>query len=141
MKSKINLLFPFDMGLDLDFFDGGVVSVAKTLQHRRLPNITFFGTAYENADVESRIYKFGTGLISISVPRGNTLQTCAQISSMSSQIEISGTGFTAYCRNLAEDVIDMAHGHISNHFHFFEYNFSFALSFFRVENWVKNYIR
>ncbi|MFH0948476.1 MAG: hypothetical protein V1833_05715 [Elusimicrobiota bacterium] len=103
------LLFPFDMGLDLEFPEEGVVSVAKTLYRRKLSSLTFFDVVYENAEVESRIYRrFGNGLISISFQVEKDLQTCTQISCMSSEIKVNGTEIITYCQKLSEDVIDKA---------------------------------
>ena len=104
------------MGLDLEFPDDNTVAVAKTLYRQKLSSLTFFDVVYENAEVESRIYRrFGSGLISVSFSvdpaptrRGGVdknLKACAQLSCMSLQIKINGTGIIAYCQKLSEDSI------------------------------------
>ena len=99
------LLFPFDMGLDLDFADDELRSVAKTLYRQKLASLTFFDSVYENVEVEARIYKFGSGLISISFPVDKNLKVCTQISCMASQIKINGMEIIDYCQKLSEDTI------------------------------------
>ncbi|MFH1540574.1 MAG: hypothetical protein ABID79_01825 [Elusimicrobiota bacterium] len=108
------LLFPFDMGMDLDFAIDGLSVVAKTLYCQKLSQLTFFDTVYENAEVEVRIYRFGSGLISISFSVysdtnidevDKNLQMCAQLSCMSSHIKINEIEIINYCQKLLEDII------------------------------------
>src|SRR3989339_126274 len=100
------LLYPFDMGLDLDLKKEGTNSFFKVLHHEKAASLTFFDKHYHNIDIETRIYKFGCGLISISFPIDKNLQACTQISSLSSQIKIDGAELVTYCKSLASKTIN-----------------------------------
>ncbi|MDD5686838.1 MAG: hypothetical protein PHE88_03265 [Elusimicrobia bacterium] len=99
------LLFPFDMGLDLDFKKEGTNSFYKTLHSEKISSLNFFDDRYEEIDVESRIYRFGCGLIAISFKIDKNIQACTQIANLSSQIKINDTDITTYCRKIADDII------------------------------------
>ncbi|MEW6556657.1 MAG: hypothetical protein AB1349_04800 [Elusimicrobiota bacterium] len=102
------LLFPFDMGLDLDFYDES--AIFKVLHREKLTTLTFFETQYENANTEVQLYRYGCGLISITfnVYSDETLSTCTQISCLSSQIKINGIEIISYCQKLAQNMIAQA---------------------------------
>ncbi|HAM38537.1 MAG TPA: hypothetical protein DCP53_03975 [Elusimicrobia bacterium] len=99
------LLYPFDMGLDLDLKKDGTNTFFKVLNHEKASSLIFFDKHYYNVEIETRIYRFGCGLISISFQIDKNLQACTQISSLSSQIKIDGTELTEYCKILANRVI------------------------------------
>ncbi|MHB9155399.1 MAG: hypothetical protein ACYC5N_06875 [Endomicrobiales bacterium] len=108
MKSKINILFPFDMGLELDFTGKDAREFFKEIATRRLGVLAVDGKIFSQTEFSTQVYRFGVGMIQISFELDADLAYLAGLSCRIEKIRVGKTGIVSYCQSLVEGLIQKA---------------------------------
>ncbi len=108
MRAKIVLLYPFDMGLELDFTGKDALEFFKEITARKLGVLSFEGTLYPQAEFSTQVYRFGVGLIQISFVIDSDINAMARFAADVEKIRVGKAGITAYCHSLVEGLIQRA---------------------------------
>ena len=66
LHSKIHILFPFDLGLELDFAGKDAKEFFKAISLRKMGVLSFEGKNLLKAEFYTQVYRFGVGIIQIS---------------------------------------------------------------------------
>jgi hypothetical protein len=66
MKTKVYLLFPFDMGLELDFTGKDTREFFKEISTRRIGVLSAEGKTFSETEFSTQVYRFGVGMIQIT---------------------------------------------------------------------------
>ena len=108
MKMQSHFLFPFDMGLELDFAGKGAQQIFKEISSHKTARLYFEGHNYGEADVSTQVYKFGVGLIQITVPLDVEISQAARVSCFAESLHVGDTPVLKYCQGLVHGVIQTA---------------------------------
>ena len=108
MNTQVAILFPFDLGLELDFGSQETQSLVHEVSAHPLPTLTFGWKHFTEAREESHLYRFGVGLIQINFSMDFDLNGCAEISCRGEKISIGGTPILEWSRTRAESLIERA---------------------------------
>jgi len=108
MRSKINLLFPFDMGLELDFTGKDALNFFKEISVRRMGVISFEGKIFTNTEFSTQVYKFGVGMIHISFEMDEDINYLARFSTKIEKIRAGKMSIISYCQSLVDGLIARA---------------------------------
>jgi hypothetical protein len=108
MYSRIHLLFPFDMGLELDFAGSDAKEFFKEISTRSMGVLSVDDTIFSHAEFSTQVYRFGVGLIQISFETEGDLYYLAKLSCMIERIRVGKTGIISYCQSLVEGLIHRA---------------------------------
>ncbi|MBI3291623.1 MAG: hypothetical protein HYZ73_02280 [Elusimicrobia bacterium] len=103
-----HLLFPFDLGLELDFTGKDAREVFKEISARRMGSLSLDGRLFAGATFGTQVYKFGIGLIQISFSFEGDVSQAARLSCFAEQIRVGKTGILSYCQSLVEGLIGRA---------------------------------
>ena len=66
MKTEVVLLFPFDLGMELDFSKKQIKDIAHSVSVQNLAGLALQDQHFAEVRAEFRLYRFGVGLIQIS---------------------------------------------------------------------------
>jgi len=116
MQIRTHLLFPFDLGLELDFSGHGAEEIFKQVSSRKTANVVFEGTTYEEASVVTQIYKFGVGSIEISFDMDADLPEAARLSCFAENVWVGKMPIIKYCQGHVKSVIDQASKYADYHY-------------------------
>jgi hypothetical protein len=105
MRIKAHLLFPFDMGLELDFAGKETQQIFKEISSHAVPHLSFEKQAISSASLAIQVYKFGVGLIQISFDVEGSLADAAQLSCFAEKIHVGRAQIVNYCQSLVDDAI------------------------------------
>jgi hypothetical protein len=108
MRSRIHLLFPFDMGLELDFTGSDARQFFKEISARSMGVLSVEDTVFSHAEFSTQVYRFGVGLIQISFVVEGDLEYLAKLSFMIESIRVGKTNIISYCQSLVEGLIQRA---------------------------------
>src|SRR4051794_19762975 len=108
MKIQTFFLFPFDMGLELDFAGKGAQEIFKEISTHKTARLYFEGHDYGEADVSTQVYKFGVGLVQISFQLDITIDQAARLSCFAESLHVGTTPVVKYCQGLVHGVIKTA---------------------------------
>lgn len=108
MLINVYLLFPFDMGLELDFVGKDTKEIFKEIYSRRMQNLTFEGKIFSNPISTIQFFKFGTGLIQISFVMQGDFAACAHLSCNAEHISAGKTRIVPWCKSLVDNLINKA---------------------------------
>src|SRR4051812_9739354 len=108
MKILTHFLFPFDMGLELDFAGEGAQEIFKEISSHKTARLYFEGHDYGEADVSTQVYKFGVGLIEIAFPLDTDLAQAARLSCFAESMHVGNISVQKYCQGLVHGVIKTA---------------------------------
>lgn len=108
MQIQAHFLFPFDMGLELDFTGKDAQEIFKEIFSRKMTNLFFEGHVYAGAAVATQIYKFGVGLIQISFQLDSDMSQAARLSCFAESLHVGKTPIVKYCQGLVDGVIKQA---------------------------------
>ena len=79
MRMRAHILFPFDLGLELDFTGKDAEEIFKQVSSRKSAEVRFDDEAFLDGAVSTQIYKFGVGTIEISFDLDADLAQAARI--------------------------------------------------------------
>src|SRR5437016_2005122 len=116
MQVRAHLLFPFDLGLELDFSGRDAEEMFKQVSSRRTATVTFEGQTYAEAAVLTQIYKFGVGSIEISFDMDTDLATAARISCFTENVWVGKQPIVKYCQGHVDTVIRQASKYADYHY-------------------------
>jgi len=108
MKFQCHFLFPFDMGLELDFAGRGAQQIFKEISTHKTARLYFEGHVFGEADVSTQVYKFGVGLVHITFPLDLDLSEAARLSCFAESLNVGHTPVVKYCQGLVHGVIETA---------------------------------
>ncbi len=112
MKSRIHILYPFDLGLEVDFKGRDAAEFLKSISQRKintpvmLPESTV--KLYADSEILTSVYKFGVGLIQIKLSIEGELGDLAKQSFLIERVRVGKTPLLSYCRSLTESIISRA---------------------------------
>ena len=108
MRTKVNLLFPFDMGLELDFTGKDTMSFFKEISVRRMGVLSAEGKIYTNTEFSTQVYKFGVGMIQISFEVDEDINYLARLSTRIENVRVGKMSIISYCQSLVDGLIQRA---------------------------------
>ncbi len=112
MKYHIHVLYPFDLGLELDFKGKDAAEFLKSISNRKISAPVSLSSKtpkfFADSEVHAAVYKFGIGLIQITLSIEAELQDLARGSLDIEKIRIGKTALAGYCGALAENIINRA---------------------------------
>ena len=108
MQIRAHVLFPFDLGLELDFTGKDAEEIFKQVSSRKSATLSFEGREYANAQVVTQIYKFGVGTIEISFDFDGDLAQAARFSCYAENMIIGRQPIVKYCQSHVDGVIQKA---------------------------------
>jgi hypothetical protein len=108
MQIRTHVLFPFDLGLELDFTGKDAQEIFKQVSSRRSATVSFDAGTYENATVITQIYKFGVGTIEIAFDADLDLARAAKLSCFAENIQVGKAPIIKYCESHVDGVIRQA---------------------------------
>lgn len=105
MKTTVNILIPFDLGLELDFIGPDATAVAKEISSHPIPELTFEGRRFSDVRLTAQIYKFGVGLVALSFAAEGELDFFASLSCRTEAFQVQGVPITQWAKTLVDGVI------------------------------------
>lgn len=108
MHSKIHLLFPFDMGLELDFTGKDTREFFKEISARRLGVLSTENRVFPEAEFSTQVYRFGVGIIQISFNIEDDINALADLSCKLEKIKVGKINIIPYCQSLVDGMIQRA---------------------------------
>ena len=108
MKTKVVLLFPFDLGLELDFSGRDPQKIAHEVSELQMPTLSFRGKIFADARAEAHLYRFGVGVIQIDFEMPFDLPESAEISCNAEKISIGKTSIFDWCQSRVNELIGRA---------------------------------
>src|SRR5690348_6418304 len=108
MRMRAHILFPFDLGLELDFTGKDAEEIFKQVSSRKTADVHFEGQIFGEATVATQIYKFGVGTIEISFDLDVDLARAARISCFTENLQVSKMPIVKYCQSHVDAVIQRA---------------------------------
>lgn len=107
--NKINLFFPFDMGLELNFSSPQDEALSRELRVYQLKNLSLGDEKFfPNAIINSHYYRFGIGLIEVIFEFDGDIKECNYLLKKIEQFSIGSLSLREYCRNLSLELIEKA---------------------------------
>src|SRR5579872_4217219 len=98
MRMRAHILFPFDLGLELDFTGHDAEEMFKQVSSRKSAEVRFDGQLFSEATVATQIYKFGVGTIEIAFDLDTDLPVAARISCITENIQVGKMPIVKYCQ-------------------------------------------
>jgi len=108
MQIRAHILFPFDLGLELDFAGKDAQEAFKQVSSRKSATVTFEDHPYDNASVVTQIYKFGVGSIEIFFDLDTDLTQAARIACFTENVKVGKVPIVKYCQGHVDGVIRQA---------------------------------
>ena len=88
MRMRAHILFPFDLGLELDFAGHDAEEMFRQVSSRKTADVRFDDQVFSDASVTTQIYKFGVGTIEIAFDLDTDLPEAARISCFTENIQV-----------------------------------------------------
>jgi len=120
MRFEINALYPFDLGLELDFKESAAGKGSSAVNEffksisTRVSTVPVLIPGIKNVRAEpsiettSVIYKFGVGILGIKISVDCSIKELAEISFLVEDIRLGKTTLVDYARSAAESIIKKA---------------------------------
>lgn len=108
MKTRIHLLFPFDMGLELDFTGKDATEFFKEISTHRAASISIDGKVFSETDFSTQVYRFGVGMIQISFDAEGDMEYLARLSCRIEMLHVGKMAVLPYCHSMVEGLISRA---------------------------------
>lgn len=108
MKTRVVFIFPFDLGLELDFAEKETKSIVQEVSAHAMPTLSFNGRFFDNAVAESHLYRFGVGVIRVNFEMDCDLSECADISCNESRISAGKMSLMEWCQERVNELIERA---------------------------------
>ena len=116
MQIRTHLLFPFDLGLELDFSGHDAEEIFKQVSSRKTASVIFDGDTFAEASVVTQIYKFGVGSIEISFDMDADLSKAAELSCFAENVWVGKMPIVKYCQSHVNSVIGHASRYADYHY-------------------------
>lgn len=108
MKTHIVLLFPFDLGLELDFTVKGIQSVVHEISSDDVYTLALNGKIFPKVRTETHLYRFGEGMMQVNFTAELTVEDCAEISCQTEKMKMGNTPIVEWCQSRVEEFIRRA---------------------------------
>ncbi|MBI4217841.1 MAG: hypothetical protein HY610_01855 [Elusimicrobia bacterium] len=108
MKTQIVLLFPFDLGLELDFMGQQTQKIVHAISQQSLSPVSLQGKIFTASRAQSHLYRFGTGIIQINFHMDDDLNACADLSCNVEKISVGKTSIFAWCQSQVTELLQRA---------------------------------
>ena len=108
MKTDVVLLFPFDLGLELDFSTKQVKDIVHAVSSRELASLSLNKQNFEAVRAEFKLYRFGIGLIEVSFSIEDKPDGCAAMACEAESINVAGEPILLWCQECARELIHEA---------------------------------
>jgi hypothetical protein len=108
LKIQSHFLFPFDLGLELDFTGEGAEEIFKEISSHKTARLFFEGRDHGEADVSIQVYKFGVGVIHIVFHLDVEISQAARLSCFAESVQVGHTPVVSYCQGLVHGVVKTA---------------------------------
>jgi hypothetical protein len=108
MQARFHLLFPFDLGLELDFTGKDAREFFKEISARKMGVLSFEDATLSQAEITTQVYRFGVGVIQISFMTEGEIDYLARLSSQVEKIRVGKAGIVPYCSSLVEGLVQRA---------------------------------
>lgn len=108
MNTAVVLLFPFDLGLELDFSGQETQSIAQEVAAHSVPALSLGGKLFFAVRAESHLYRFGVGIIQINFEMDFDLNGCAEIACNAEKISIGKSTVSEWCQARVSELIERA---------------------------------
>ena len=108
MQATIVLLFPFDLGLELDFTGKDAVEFYKEISAHKIGTLSAEGKMFSQAEFTTQVYKFGVGIIQIAFKVEDDIPNLALLSCEIAKIKVGKVGIIQYCHSLVDGLIARA---------------------------------
>src|ERR1017187_7339070 len=108
MRMRTHILFPFDLGLELDFTGHDAEDMFKQVSSRKNAEVRFESHVFSEATVATQIYKFGVGTIEIAFDLDADLPEAAKISCFAENLQVGKMPIVKYCQSHVDGVIQRA---------------------------------
>jgi hypothetical protein len=108
LNSKVYLLFPFDLGLELDFAGKDAKEFFKEISARKMGLLAFEGQNLYKAEFSTQVYRFGVGMMQISFETEGDINYLAKLSCNIEKIRAGKTGIMPYCESFINGLIQRA---------------------------------
>ncbi len=108
MKTEVILLFPFDLGLELDFSKRQIKEIVHSVSVEELSEMAFEERAFDDVRAEFRLYRFGVGMIRVGFTIDDTPDGLAAIACQAESLNIGGDPILLWCQNRVQELIDKA---------------------------------
>ena len=105
MKTDVVLLFPFDLGLELDFSKKQVKDIVHQVSSRELAGLSLDEQKFDAVRAEFRLYRFGIGLIEVSFSIDDKPDGCAAMACEADSINVAGEPILLWCQERAQELI------------------------------------
>lgn len=105
IKTRVVLLFPFDLGLELDFTGQSAGAIVREVSAHALPSLSFRSRFFPGARAESHLYRFGVGLIQVDFAMDLDLTEMADLSCNAERIQAGKTSLSDWCRDTVRELI------------------------------------
>jgi len=116
LKVRIHLLFPFDMGLELDFTGPDAKEFLKDITTSHAAVLSLDGHTFSDPDFSTQVYRFGVGMIHISFSVEGDMGYLARLSCQIDAIRVENKSVIAYCHSLVGGLIDRAGNYATYHY-------------------------
>lgn len=108
MKTEVVLLFPFDLGLELDFSRKQVKDIFHEVSTHELAGLTYEDRSFAGVRAEFRLYRFGVGLIQVRFSIDDTPDGLAAIACEAESLNVAGEPILLWCQDKAQELINHA---------------------------------
>jgi hypothetical protein len=110
MHAKIYLLFPFDMGLELDFTGKDAKEIFKEISARKMGGLSFEDKTFNKTEFSTQVYRFGVGMsqISVEMEQESDLEFLAKLSCAVEKVQVGKVGVLPYCESFVTGLIQRA---------------------------------
>ncbi len=104
----MHLLFPFDLGLELDFTGEDAREFFKEIAVRSTGAVSVEGKFIAAAEFSTQVYRFGVGIIQISFAVTGELDYLTHLSANVEKIKVGDVPVISYCKSMVEGLIQKA---------------------------------
>lgn len=108
MRVRVYLLYPFDLGLELDFRKTDIQNFIQQVSHRTLTRISFGQQIFSEGEILINFYRFGVGLAQVSFIFDGDIRELADLSFSLENLRIGKTNVLSYLNSLTDGLIKQA---------------------------------
>lgn len=105
MKTDVVLLFPFDLGLELDFSTKQVKDIVHEVSSRELAGLSLNTQKFDAVRAKFKLYRFGIGLIEVSFSIEDKPDSLAAMACEAESINVAGEPILLWCQERAQELI------------------------------------
>jgi hypothetical protein len=102
----VQILYPFDMGLEIDLSGQEAGALIARLQDIGAHEISFGPSPLGTGQVSGRVYRFGVGVVDVTLELELDFEGCARISCGTHQLEVDGKPISDFAESLVQGVIE-----------------------------------